>query len=106
MTLLGYTADEHNYYASDAERLLRKLNIVDFMDFVDVSSTPYDRYPQLLGEVTMQQSLDIIIDSRLLVQYLYELANFETIFQQNDQDLAATWNKIMDDETNHKRRFQ
>jgi hypothetical protein len=50
--------------------------------------------------------LDIIIDSRLLVQYLYELANFETIFQQNDQDLAATWNKIMDDETNHKRRFQ
>jgi hypothetical protein len=106
LQMLGQVPNDDGRFERDVDTFLQQTNVIDFMDFTDLSQTPYDKFTQFVDAETFHRLVPFIIDMKLLVQYIYDLADFDALLKQAHQKTDSAWAKVMDDEKEHTRRFK
>jgi hypothetical protein len=106
LRMLGQVPNDDGRFERDVDTFLQQTNVIDFMDFTDLSQTPYDKFTQFVDAETFHRLVPFIIDMKLLVQYIYDFADFDALLKQAHQKTDSAWAKVMDDEKEHTRRFK
>jgi hypothetical protein len=106
LRMLGQVPNDDGPFERDVDTFLQQTNVIDFMDFTDLSQTPYDKFTQFVDAETFHRLIPFIIDMKLLVQYIDDFADFDALLKQAHQKTDSAWAKVMDEEKEHTRRFQ
>jgi hypothetical protein len=105
LRMLGHIPDDDGRFEQDVESFLKQTNVISFIDFTDLSQMPYDKYTQFVDAVTFHRLIPFIIDMKLLVQYIYDFADFEALLKQTHQKTDVAWARVMNDKKEHTQRF-